>query len=121
MGVALGVGCDSVENDRKELEVTSERRRILLETAALPGVAVISYLLLEHALLPRSFAAHPDLIACAFFLLWTWPVYRLVSRYRVLPSVPKNQNESELQMLRTVIDSLPDLIYFKDIQSRFDS
>ena len=83
-------------------------------------IAVASYLLLRHAFLPRSFAAHSDLIACAIFLLWTWPIYRLIHRYRAqCEEPPENPNDSELQMLRTVIDSLPDLIYFKDKQSRF--
>ena len=107
-------------NNRKEREADSGRNRILLETGVLSVVAVASYLLLRHTFLPRSFAAHSDLIACAILLAWTWPVYRLIRRYRArYGETPENPNESELQMLRTVIDSLPDLIYFKDTQSRF--
>ena len=107
-------------DNRNERDVDSGRNRILLETAILSAVAVASYLLLRHTLLPRSYAAHSDLIACSILLAWTWPIYRLLGRYRVEPKEPpQNPNESELQMLRTVIDSLPDLIYFKDTESRF--
>ena len=107
-------------DNRKERDVDSGRMRILLETVVLSVVAVASYLLLRYTFFPRRFAAHSDLIACAILIAWTWPVYRLISRYRVEPKErPQNPNESELQMLRTVIDSLPDLIYFKDTQSRF--
>ncbi len=107
-------------DNRKERDVDSGRMSILLETVVLSVVAVAFYLLLRHAVLPGRIATHPDLIACAILLAWTWPVYRLISRYRdQSKEPPQNPNESELQMLRTVIDSLPDLIYFKDTESRF--
>jgi two-component system, sensor histidine kinase and response regulator len=105
-----------------ESDLGLSRRRILLKAAALSAAAIACYLLLRHTVLGGNFAAQPDLIVCAVILLWTWPVYRLVRPYACLAearSASKNANESELQMLRTVIDSLPDLIYFKDTQSRF--
>ena len=96
--------------------------RILLKTATLSTAAVAFYLLLRHTFLPRTFASHPDLIVVGIILLWTWPVYSLIRRqtaYARAQDPPTNPDESELQMLRAVIDSLPDLIYFKDTESRF--
>ena len=106
--------------DQNERERHIRRRRILLESAIPSVVAVVVYLLLRHTVMPQTLAAHSDLIAGAILLLWTWPVYRLVCRHRAqAEGSSENPKESEFQMLRTVIDSLPDLIYFKDTQSRF--
>ncbi len=106
--------------NRETHGIDSGRNLRLLEAAILSILAIASYLLLRHAILPRTFAAHSDFVACAIFLLWTWPIYRLISRHRGgLAEIPQNRNESELQMLRAVIDSLPDLIYFKDTEGRF--
>ena len=107
-------------DNQNERERYIRRMRILLETAVLSVVAVVVYLLLRHTVMPQTLAAHSDLIACAILLSWTWPVYRLICRHRAqAKGSSQNPKESELQMLRTVIDSLPDLIYFKDTQSRF--
>lgn len=106
--------------NRKEPYIVSDRRPVLL-VAALPSVlAVAAYLLLRHVVLPATIAASSDLIACPIFLFLTWPIYSLLRRYRTPQGQPpEGLNWSELQMLRTVIDSLPDLIYFKDTRSRF--
>jgi PAS domain S-box-containing protein len=113
---------DTISVPGAERARKSSSWRILLKTATLSTATVAFYLLLRHTFLPRTFVAHPDLIVCGIFLLWTWPVYSLIQRqtaHAQAPDPPTNPDESELQMLRTVIDSLPDLIYFKDTESRF--
>jgi len=100
----------------------SSRGRILLEAATLSICGAAFLLLAKHAFLPRFFVEHPDLLICAIFSLWIWPVYRFILRHAGIAQAQdaaKRADETELQMLRTVIDSLPDLIYCKDTQSRF--
>ena len=98
------------------------KTRILVNTAALSIAAIALFLLARHTSLPHPFASNPDLVVCAIFLLWIWPAYRLASRHAAAPvseADSENPKQSELKMLRTVVDSLPDLIYCKDTQSRF--
>ena len=77
---------------------------------------------LKYVLEPRTFAGRSDLIAGFVFLLGIWPVYRLVRRHSATarePEALRTFNESEYRMMQAVIDSLPDLIYFKDKESHF--
>jgi len=107
--------------DRTESAVHPSRRRILSEATFLSMAAVLTYLLLRHFFLPTTIASHADLIACAIFLIWTVPVYRLMRGSLVVARDAEGDHlkESELQMLRAIVDNLPDLIYLKDTQSRF--
>ncbi len=82
--------------------------------------AIALYLLLKHLVFSQTSSGQTDLVVCAIFLLWTWPIYFLM--HRVLARSRRMQEsaqESELLILRAVIDGLPDLIYVKDAQSRF--
>jgi two-component system sensor histidine kinase/response regulator len=95
-------------------------KRVLMDAAMLAASGIALFLLVKHVLFAHISAGQSDLIPCAIFLLWTWPLYiymhRHWSRSRVLQ---ETANESELPILRAVIDGLPDLIYIKDTQSRF--
>ena len=96
--------------------------RILLNTAALSIAGIALFLLARHSFVLHPFVSNPDLIACTIFLLWIWPAYGLARHYSavvVSEADSENSKEAELKMLRMVIDSLPDLIYCKDTQSRF--
>ncbi len=97
-------------------------KRILLVAAMLAASGIGLFLLVKHVLLAHSLISQSDLIPCAVFLLWTWPVYIYIRRYWLLARsrvLQEGANESELHILRAVIDGLPDLIYIKDAQSRF--
>ena len=102
-----------MDRNRKDRDAGAGGKRIMAETALLLVAEVAAYLLLRRTFLPAQVAAHSDLVACAILVLWTWPVYHLILRYRVHAEQPsQNPNESELQMLRAVIDSSarPDLL-----------
>ena len=97
-------------------------KRIPLYAATLAAGGVCLYLLLKHLVFSHISAWQSDLVVCAIFLLWAWLVYILMRRNRPLAQsqpIPDNAKESELLSLRAVIDGLPDLIYVKDLQSRF--
>jgi PAS domain S-box-containing protein len=113
-------GIDS--SPREEHNAGFSKRLILLKTATISTVAIAFFLLMRHSFLASAFGAHPDLSVCAIFLLLIWPIYRLVCRHADIAHLQDpstNPNEAEVQVLRTVVDSLPDLIYCKDTQSRF--
>ena len=80
------------------------------------------YLLLRYVLLAHTSVVQSDLIPIAILILSNWMIYALMQRYlyQAQSKLLRDQrDESEFLMLRAVIDSLPDLIYFKDTQSRF--
>ena len=113
---------ETVSVSGEEGKAYSSKRRILLETAAFSIGGAAFFLLANHTFLRRVFVQYPDLLICAIFLVWIWPAYRFTQRHAALvqaQDTAKMANETELQMLRTVIDSLPDLIYCKDTESRF--
>ncbi|HEY6491168.1 MAG: response regulator [Terracidiphilus sp.] len=98
------------------------KRRILLEAAMLSAIAIACYLLFRYLYLPPTVAAQIDLEACAIILVGIWLVYRRTLRHVTLAAsqgAVKSADEAEHHMLRAVVDNLPDLIYFKDTQSRF--
>ena len=97
-------------------------KRIPISAAMLAVGGVCLYLLLKHFVFSHISAGQSDLAVCAIFFLWTWLVYILMRRNRSLPlsqPIPDDAKESELLSLRAVIDGLPDLIYAKDLKSRF--
>lgn len=97
-----------------------DRKRILKEAAMLVAGAIALYLLLKHLVFSQTSSGQTDLVVCVIFLLWTWPVYSLMRRVQARSRrMQESAKESELLILRTVIDGLPDLIYVKDAQSRF--
>jgi two-component system sensor histidine kinase/response regulator len=88
--------------------------------AALSAGAVLLYLLIRHVVLAGSRMGESDLVPCIVFVLWMWPMYFLLRGASAPRSAGQpGTNESELPMLRAVIDSLPDLIYCKDTEGRF--
>jgi PAS domain S-box-containing protein len=97
-------------------------KRILIEAAIL-GAAVVGACFLLKQLVFVQLAAGPfALIALAVFVLIAWPGYVFFRRDSVIAQArraERSTNQTELRMLRMVIDSLPDLIYIKDTQSRF--
>jgi two-component system, sensor histidine kinase and response regulator len=118
----MGSTGDGVSVPKDEREPGFSKTRAMLNAVMLCGAAIVLYLFLRHTFLSRAVAANPDLVVCAIFLLWVWPVYRLMHRHAEsgqYPDPPETPGESELQMLRAIVDSLPDIIYCKDTQSRY--
>jgi len=96
--------------------------RILKGAATQAACGIALYLLLKYVVFPHTPSGGADLIACAVILFSMWPVYLLIRRHSTQASPRPMQdgaNESDLLILRAVIDGLPDLIYIKDTQSRF--
>jgi PAS domain S-box-containing protein len=95
----------------------------ILKEAAILGAAVVAACFLLKQLVFVQLAAGPfALIALAVFVLFAWPGYVFFRRDAVIVQARRAEqstNQTELRMLRMVIDSLPDLIYIKDTQSRF--
>ena len=113
---------DSGRNVRAEPSLAANAKRIGIEAAILAAAAIAAYLLLAQFVFAHLSAGLSALIALALYLFLAWLGYLLVRRYTAVVRAWRTQqiaSEEELRMLRTVIDSLPDLIYVKDRQNRF--
>jgi two-component system sensor histidine kinase/response regulator len=113
---------NSPRKAKLETRQGADDKRNLRDAAMLAAGAIALYLLLRHLVFSYIDGSLSDLVPCAVFLLWIWPTYLLLQRSRAKeqPHIPsENASESELRILRAVIDGLPDLIYIKDAQSRF--
>jgi PAS domain S-box-containing protein len=97
-------------------------KRILIDIAIRVIAIAVAFLLLRSFAFARVSAGPSALIGIALVLLLAWP--GALSFRRNAPTAqtrPGQQgaDETELYMLRKVIDSLPDLIYIKDTESHF--
>jgi PAS domain S-box-containing protein len=113
---------DSGRNVTAEPSLAANAKRIAIEAAILVAVAIAASLLLAQFIFAHLSAGLSTLIALALYLILAWLGYLLARRYTAVVRARRMQqiaSEKELRMLRTVIDSLPDLIYVKDRQSRF--
>jgi PAS domain S-box-containing protein len=113
---------DSVRQGKAEPGSGAEVKRILIGAAILVATVFAAYFLLKQLVFVQLAAGPSALIALAVLVLFAWPGYVLFRRDAIIAQARREErstNQTELRMLRMVIDSLPDLIYIKDTQSRF--
>jgi PAS domain S-box-containing protein len=97
-------------------------KRLLIDIAIRLIAVIAAYLLLKQLVFVHLAVGLSMFIGVAVLLLLAWPGAVSFRRDAAMAQdQPEQQsaNETELQMLRAVIDSLPDHIYIKDTQSRF--
>jgi PAS domain S-box-containing protein len=103
-----------------------ETKRASTTSAKLPGlwVAILiagvlaAYLLLAQFVSARLPLGPAVLLSVALVLELAWLLYVVARRYEAA-ALAESAHQAELRMLRMVLDSLPDLIYIKDTESRF--
>ena len=113
---------DSARYGRAESGSGANVRRILVEATILVAAVFAAFFLLKQLVFVHLAAGPSALIVLAVLIVFTWPGYVLFRREAFIGQArhaEQRTNQSELRMLRTVIDSLPDLIYIKDTESRF--
>jgi two-component system, sensor histidine kinase and response regulator len=96
--------------------------RITLMTAGLVAVEVLGYEALRLSVFPHLGDGSLHLAALVLVLVSVLPAWFVLWRYQSmmrLVSVADNQSRDELQMLRAVIEAVPEAIYIKDAESRF--
>ncbi len=97
-------------------------KRLLIDITIRLIAVIAAYLLLKQLVFAHLAVGLSMFIGVAVLLLLAWPGAVSFRRDAAMAQdQPEQQsaNETELQMLRAVIDSLPDHIYIKDTQSRF--
>ncbi|HEV2646276.1 MAG TPA: GGDEF domain-containing protein [Acidobacteriaceae bacterium] len=98
------------------------KQQILAFEAISAASGIGAFLVLKHFWLRQLSSGGCEAAVAAFVLLWTAPAYFLL--YRKATPLPTRAaspaaGDADLQIFRTVIDSLPDRIYVKDTQSKF--
>ncbi len=113
---------DFIPRDKSNPGLGLGSKRVLIDITIRLIAVIAAYLLLRKPVFAHLAAGPIALIGIAVVLLLAWPgVYsfrRGPARGQILND-QQSAGETELHMLRKVIDSLPDLIYIKDTASRF--
>jgi PAS domain S-box-containing protein len=97
-------------------------KHLLIDIAIRFIAVVAAYLLLKQLVFAHLATGDSMLIGVAVLLFLAWPGALSFHRDAAMVQDQRGQestDQTELRMLRMVIDSLPDLIYIKDTQSRF--
>ncbi len=113
---------DSTRYGRAEPSSGMNVKRILVEAAILVAAVFAAFILLRQLVFVHLAAGPSALIVLAVLVVFAWPGYVLFRRDAIIAQARRAEqsaNQTELRMLRMVIDSLPDLIYIKDTQCRF--
>jgi PAS domain S-box-containing protein len=113
---------DSARQGKVEPSPGADVKRILIEAAILVAAVIAAYFLLKQVVFVQLAVGQSAVIGLVVLLLFAWPGYVFFNRDKAVAQArqaEQSANQAELRMLRTVIDSLPDLIYIKDTKSRF--
>jgi two-component system, sensor histidine kinase and response regulator len=97
-------------------------KRVLIDITIRLTAVIAAYLLLRKLAFAHLAAGPAALAGIVVVLLLAWPgtySFRRDAAMRKDHPDLQGTNKAELHMLRGVIDSLPDLIYIKDRESRF--
>jgi two-component system sensor histidine kinase/response regulator len=107
-------------NDHAGSEHSTNRARLLI---VLPLIGALFYCIVVFGMTPTLSSAQMYALAFALLLLPGLVAAWLATRQRPAPQNLVTQDERALaherNMLRTLIDSLPDLIYAKDVNCKF--
>jgi len=107
---------------RHHRELESGPKQVLIDVGIRLMAVIAAYLLFRNLVFSHLAAGPSALVGIAVILLLAWPAassFRLKAAKEPQQQGGQVTNGSEEEMQRKVIDSLPDLIYAKDTESRF--
>jgi len=113
---------DSARQRMAEQGSGANTKRFLIAAGILAAAVLAASFLLRQLVFVHLAAGPSALIALAVLVVFVWPGYVLFRRDTIIAQARRAEqsaNQTELRMVRRVLDSLPDLIYIKDANSRF--
>ncbi len=113
---------DSARQRMAEQGSGANTKRFLIAAGILATAVLAASFLLRQLVFVHLAAGPSALIALAVLVVFVWPGYVLFRRDTIIAQARRAEqsaNQTELRMVRRVLDSLPDLIYIKDANSRF--